>query len=490
MPGSAPTGQHAAAHVAAPLRRAWESRPDALDLGDRRRYLVALVALAAGDAAYAFQQTAIIPALPTVQRALHAPETWTAWLLTGYLIVASISAPLIGRLGDRFGKRRLLVGALVVFLVGSVGAALAPSIAVLIVFRALQGVGGAVFPLSFAVVRDEFPAERVGGAIGLLTGAFGIGSAAGLGLGGVIAADLSWRAIFAVGAGTILLGAVLVEALVPRSPYRAQSRLDAPGAALLGGALAALLVALTEGERWGWGSAPVIALLVASAALFAVLGWRERRVSEPIADLSVLRRAPVLFTNLASLVLGYVLFGVFFLVPSLAESSPGRVGYGLGVGAIGAGLLLLPSGVGQLLGGPVSGMVGRRRGGPKLSFVVGMALTTAGAASLAAWHGRWWEVAIALFVLGWGFGLAMGPAGALIAQSVSATESGVATALNSVVRRVGGGVGAQVGGALLAAVTVGGGAAPSEHAFVIAFWVSAGVALGGTLCALAVPAGR
>lgn len=473
--------------LAAPVRHAWERRPDALDVGDQRRYGVALAALAIGDAAYAFQQTAVIPAFPTIQRALHAPETWTAWLLTGYLIVASIAAPLIGRLGDRHGKRRLLVIALAVFLLGSIGAALAPGIATLIVFRALQGVGGAVFPLSFAVVRDEFPPERVGGAIGLLTGFFGVGSAAGLGLGGLIAGALSWRWIFAVGAVTILLATVLVELLVPRSPHRAESRLDGIGATLLGGGLAALLVALTEGPRLGWGSAPVVGLLVVSVVLIGALGAWERRVGAPIADLTVLRRRPVLFTNLASLVLGYVLFGTYFLVPSLVDADPGKVGYGFGVSAAGVGLLLLPSAVGQLVGGPASGWLGRRLD-PKLPFALGMGLVAAGAATLAAWHGTLWQVAVAMLVLGAGFGLALGPAGALIAQSVSATESGVASALNSVVRRVGGGVGAQIGGALLAAVTLRGGA-PSEHAFVVAFWIGAGVALAGTACALLVPRG-
>ena len=134
------------------LRGAWASRPDNLRRGHRLRYRLTLVALLVADITFAFQQTAVIPAFPTIEQDLQAPATWTAWLLSGYLIVATVATPLLGKLGDQQGKRRLLLIALLLFLTGSVGAAVSPNIGLLIVFRTVQGVGGAVFPLTFAMI--------------------------------------------------------------------------------------------------------------------------------------------------------------------------------------------------------------------------------------------------------------------------------------------------------------------------------------------------
>ena len=471
-----------------PLRSAWAARPAALEVGDRRRYRGTLAALVLGTAAFAFQQTAVVPALPAIERDLEATERWSAWLLSGYLVVASVSAPLLGKLGDRHGKERLLVVALACFLVGSIGAALAPSIGALIVFRALQGLGGAVFPLGQSVVRDEFPAGEMHVGMGWLTGAFGLGAALGLGLTGLIVELLSWRYVFVAGAVVVLLAAALVRLLVPQSPVTSREQLDAPAAVLLAGGLALALVALTQADDWGWASAPTLALFAAGAGLLALWTVRELRVDEPLVDVRALGERPVLFANLGTFLLGYVLFGALFTVPHLVEA-PAATGYGFGASAIEAGLYLLPSAAGQVLAGPVSGVLARRIG-PKPPFAAGMALVAASAALLAVWHDRPWQIVTGMSLLGLGIGLAIGPASAVVAQAVRSTRTGVATALNSVTRRVGGAIGGQVAAALLAALTVAGAGAPPERAFVAAFAVSAGVALLGTVCALLVPRGR
>ena len=472
------------------MRRAWRARPPVLDRGDRRRYRGTLAALFLGTTAFAFQQTAVLPALPTIERDLQAPGPWVAWLLSAYLVIASITAPLVGKLGDRHGKRRLLVVALGCFLVGSVGAALAPSIGVLIFFRSLQGVGGAVFPLSQSVVRDEFPTGEVHVGMGWLTGAFGVGGVLGLGGTGLIVEVLSWRFVFVAGAVVVLAAVALVRLLVPRSPVHNPGRLDAPGAALLAAWLGLALVALTQGDEWGWGSARTVGLFAAAVAL--LVGWtaHELHAEEPLVDLRALAERPVLFANLATFLLGYVLFGTLFLVPHLVEA-PARTGYGFGASALETGLYLLPSAAGQVLAGPVSGLLARRRG-PKLPFAAGMALAAASAGLLAVWHDRPWQVVAGMLLLGLGIGFSIGPASALVARAVRSTESGIATALNSVTRRVGGAVGGQAAAALLAALTVGGSAAPPERAFAVALGVSAAVALAGTVCAVLVPgaAGR
>ena len=185
--------------------------PSALDVGSDSRRRSALIAACVAVVGFSFQQTAPIPAFPTIELELHAPARWTTWLLSGYLIVAAVAAPLFGKLGDR-GKRRMLLDVLAIYLVGSIGAALAPDIWALIGFRALQGAGGAVFPLCIAILRDELPDEEVGRGIGALSGAFGVGAIMSFAVSGLLTEAVSWRLIFAVGAGTVLVSIAAVVA--------------------------------------------------------------------------------------------------------------------------------------------------------------------------------------------------------------------------------------------------------------------------------------
>ena len=469
-------------------RRLRAGRPASRELGDRRRYVGVVAALFLGTTAFAFQQTAVVPALPTIEDALAVSTRLSAWLLTGYLVVACVSAPLLGKLGDRFGKRRLILFALGAFLVGSAGAALAPSIGWLIAFRSLQGLGGAVFPLSQSVVRDELPADVVGTGMGWMTAAFGLGGALGLGLTGLLVEALSWRAVFVAGAVVVVAAAALVRVFVPESPVRNPARLDLPGAALLAGGLGALLLPVTEGERWGWLSAPTLGLALAGAAALAVWVVRELRTAEPLVDLRALGARPVLFANLTTVLLGYVLFGVLFLVPHLAEAERASAGYGFGANAIETGLLLLPSALGQLVAGPFSGTLARRFS-QRAALAAGLVAIAAGATGLALAHATPAQVGLGTLVVGIGLGLAIGPAATLVAEGVRATETGVATSLNSVTRRIGGAVGGQVAAALLAAFALGA-REPAEEAFVVGFLVSAAVAIAGIGCALAVPRTR
>jgi MFS family permease len=285
-------------------RRLGRRLPTGRGTGGGARYAGVVAALFLGTTAFAFQQTAVVPALPTIETALAAPTRLSAWLLTGYLVIACVSAPLLGKLGDRFGKRRLILFALGAFLVGSVGAALSPSIGWLIACRTLQGLGGAVFPLSQSVVRDELPPEAVGTGMGWMTAAFGLGGTLGLGLTGLLVEAASWRAVFVAGAIVVVAAVVLVRAFVPPSPVRNPARLDLPGAGLLAGGLGALLLPITEGARWGWLSAPTLAFALAGVAALAIWVVRELRTPEPLVDLRALGARPVLFANLTTVLLG------------------------------------------------------------------------------------------------------------------------------------------------------------------------------------------
>src|SRR5438034_496449 len=271
----------------------------------RIHHNVTLAVLALAGLAFSLQQTMIIPALPALQRDLHTTTAWATWLLTGFLLVASVATPILGKLGDQYGKERLLVLALVVFFVGCVAAIFAWNIWSLIAFRCLQGLGGAIFPLSFAIINDEFPREKVGTGVGMISAILGIGGGLGLVLSGLLIDYLSWRWLFIVGAVAVGAALVLVRRYVPESPIKTPSRLDPAGAVLLAGLLVTLLLALTEGEAWGWSSGRIAALLTASAVLFAAWVAVELRMPEPMIDMRMLSQRTVLFTNLTALFAGF-----------------------------------------------------------------------------------------------------------------------------------------------------------------------------------------
>lgn len=395
-----------------------------------------LTALAVAVVAFAFQQTAVVPALPTIEAELDSSRAWTAWLITGYLVAASVATPLLGRLGDRHGRRRVLVWSMAVFFAGSVGAAAAPSIESLIACRILQGAGGAVFPLAIALGRDAM-AERSGSAAGGLTGAFGVGVSMGFGLSGPLVELASWRWTFALSALAVGLSGILVLRWVPAGGVRAASPVDVPSAVLLSTGLGALLLGLTLE-----GPVAVACLLVAAASLTSFFR-RERRLEHPLLGVAVLRDPTVLAVNTAGFLLGAVMFGSFLLVPYLLEDE-------LGAGPLEVGLYLLPSALAQVVFGPLAAPIARRTSS-RAVLVAGVAVASSSAVVLAAAPPEVWVVVAAMTLLGTGIGLAIGIGTALITAAVPAGETGVVNAVNAVMRRVGGSVGGQAGAAVLAA---------------------------------------
>jgi EmrB/QacA subfamily drug resistance transporter len=450
---------------------------------DRQHYNVTLAILTIAGTAFALQQTMVVPALPTLQRELHTTPTWVTWVLTVFLLVASVATPLLGKLGDQHGKERLLVISLSLFLAGCIGSATAWNIWSLIGFRALAGAGGAVFPLSFGIIRDEFPREKVGVAIGLISATFGVGGGFGIVLSGLIVDNLSWRWLFVAGAVPIALSIVLIHRFVPESPIKTASRLDVPGATLLSGGLVSLLLALTEGESWGWTSGGVLGL-AALAALFLV-AWclAELRAAEPMVDMRMMATRQVLFTNLTALVAGFAMFGAWVLIPNFVESPTDLVHYGFDASATVAGLYLLPSSFTLLFAGPVAGLIARRTGS-KWPLAIGLLTVAATTGFIARWHEEPWQVLAAMPTLGIGVGFAFASMATLITEAVRPTETGVATGMNTVMRTVGGVIGGQMGAALLTAYTIGDTKLPSVTGFKIAFTASAVAALVGAVVAV------
>jgi EmrB/QacA subfamily drug resistance transporter len=446
-----------------------------------------LLILSLAALAFALAQTTLLPALTELAKSLHTDASGVAWTITGYLLSAAVCTPIFGRLGDMFGKRRLLVVALALFGAGSVVSALGTSLEVVVAGRVLQGAGGGIFPLCFGIIRDEFPREKVGSSIGLISATFGIGGGAGLILGGVITDHASYHWIFWLGAISAAVAAIATEIFVPESPVRTPGRVDVRGAIVLGLGLTAPLLAIARANEWGWGDTRTLALFAAGAVILSAWVALQRRTPEPLVDIEMLRQPAVLMTNVATLLVGFGMFGSFILIPQLAES-PASTGYGFGLDATGAGLLMVPGALVMLVAGPLSGVLGTRFGS-RLPLALGALITSFALTMMAVAHDTQEAMVIWNLVMSIGIGLAFAAMPNLIVEAVSAEETGQATGVNTLVRSVGASLGSQVSAAVLAGSVAAGGL-PTNTGYTDAFLVGAGVALAAALTAFRIPSRR
>jgi EmrB/QacA subfamily drug resistance transporter len=395
---------------------------------------------------FAIMQTLVVPSLPFFAKEFDTSAAWVTWLVTSFLVSSSVLTPILGKLGDAHGKKKLLVVALGIFGTASLGATFAPNIGVLIAFRALQGAGAAIFPLSFGIIRDEFPAEKVGLAIGTVSSVFGIGGGVGLVLSGVIVEHLSWHFLFLIGAVPVLISTVLIAKFVPESPIKTPAKPDYKGAAALSVGFASLLLAMSEGTEWGWTSAGVIALTALSAA--ALAGWVaiERRVEDPLVDLGSLLRPAMAATNASTVLLGFSMTAFFVLVPGFVQAE----GFGFGLSPTRAGLLLLPFSAAMIAAGPAAGALGTRKG-RVVPLRIGLALGAGSLGGLAALHSNQAVFALWLPIMGVGVAFSLAAIGALVIDYCRPEETGVASGMNTIMRASGAAIGAQIAAAIVSA---------------------------------------
>src|ERR1700712_169350 len=243
----------------------------------RQHYGLTFAALALAGATFAVLQSLVAPALPEIQRDLHASATAVAWILTAYLLSASILTPIVGRLGDMFGKERTLVVVLGVLAAGTLLAAVATNITILILARVIQGAGGAIFPLAFGIIRDEFPRERIPHGIALISAILGIGGGLGIVLAGPIIETFNIHWLFWFPLILIVIAMVAAIAFVPESPIKTPGKINWSGAALLSAWLVALLVGISEGSSWGWTDPRTLGLFVAAIVLLVAWIANEQR---------------------------------------------------------------------------------------------------------------------------------------------------------------------------------------------------------------------
>ncbi|MEU1511414.1 MFS transporter [Streptomyces sp. NPDC005811] len=440
--------------------------------------------LATGAGVFSMLQSLIAPALPTVQHALHTSQTTATWVMTAYLLSASVFTPILGRVGDLIGRKRTLVGVLLAVLVGCLLAALAPDIGVLVVARVIQGIGGALFPLSFGIIRDEFPAVEVPGRIGSLSAVIAAGGGVGMVAAGPIVSALDYRWLFWIPVAVVAAAALVAARYVPESPNRGEGKVGWLGAALLSGWLVALLLPLSQAGVWGWGSARAIGLFALAAVLFALWLTAESRSRTPLIDLRVMRLPAVWTTNLAALLFGAGMYAIWTFLPGFVQT-PSTAGYGFGAGVTASGLLMLPMLVAMFVSGVLSGRL-EPRVGAKALLTTGAALGALALGFLALWHDRQWQVALVAGVFGLGIGLAFASMANLIVGSVPAEQTGAATGMNANIRTIGGSIGAAVTGVLVTGRLQPSGL-PYASGYTHGFTLLALLCLGAALAALLVP---
>ncbi|MDQ6816541.1 MAG: MFS transporter [Actinomycetota bacterium] len=446
---------------------------------------VVLAVLSLAGVAYSVLSSAVIPALPSIQHSLHVSETDVSWLLTGFLLSASVGTAIIGRLGDMYGKERLLLITLGVLAAGIVLAAVAKSLLLLIVARVVQGIGGGIFPLAFAITRDEFPADRVAGSIGLMSSMLGIGGGVGVVLGGLIVQHLSWHWLFWIPLALTLLAAACTWRFVPESPLRVPGRVNWLAATLLSVGMSCALIAIAQTSRWGWISTKTITLLLGGLAIIVVWIVVEFRSSEPLIDMAMMRMRGVWTTNLAAFLLGAGMYSSFFLYPQFAQL-PKSTGFGYGASVVAAGLYLLPGAAVMGVLGSAAGRVARRFGS-KPAMLTGTAVTALSFLLFAVANRHPYDMLIASALLGVGIGLAFAALGNLIVSAVPPQQTGVASGMNTVLRTLGGAVGAQIAATVIASHTAHG--LPTRTGFTISFLMASGFLVVCVLAGALVPGG-
>jgi EmrB/QacA subfamily drug resistance transporter len=444
---------------------------------------VVVAVLASGGLAASLMQTLVIPLIPEFPRLLRASAVDTSWVITGTLLAAAVITPVSGRLGDLYGKRRVLVVSLLLLAVGSVVSALADSVWPMVAGRVLQGCAMGVVPLGISIMRDQLPPSRVGAAMGLMSATLGVGGAIGLPLSAVVAQHTHWHVLFWGSAGLGLACATAVRVLIPESPRAPRARFDLLGALWLSVGLTALLMATIKGAGWGWTSALTLSLFGGAVVLLPLWGLYQLRTADPLVDLRVSARRPVLLTNLSGVLIGFAMYASSLLFPQVLQA-PVETGQGFGLSMVGAGLAVAPLGVVMMLLSPLSARISDRFGA-RTTLLLGVAVIAVGNGTAVVLTTAVWQVVLASAVIGGGIGIAFSAMPALIMASVPLGETASANGVNTLMRSIGTSTASAVLATVLANTAVATG--PSRFGFHVCFIAAAGAALLGLAVAAFIP---
>ncbi|MEV3981422.1 MFS transporter [Nonomuraea sp. NPDC049758] len=436
-------------------------------------------------------QTLVVPLIGELPRLLHSTASDASWVITATLLAGAVATPVTGRLGDLYGKRRMMLVCTAPLIAGSVICSLAGSLAPMIVGRGLQGMGMGLIPLGISALRDLLPPDRLGPSIALMSSSMGIGGALGLPVSAAVAEYASWRVLFGGSAVLSVLIAVLIRVLVPPTPplprAGAAGRLDVPGALGLGAGLVCLLLGVSKGADWGWASGTTLGLLGAAALVLPAWALWELRAAEPLVDLRVTARRQVLLTNLASIMVGFSMYAQALIVMQILQL-PAATGYGLGQSMLAAGLWMAPSGLMMMVVSPLGARLSAARG-PKVTLIAGSLVMALGYGSSMGLLGSAWGMLVVTCVCSLGVGLAYGAMPALIMGAVPRSETAAANSFNTLMRSIGTTVSAAVVGVILSQLTIrlGTHTLPSEAGFRTGMLVGCGAALAAAAVTMALP---
>ncbi|MER6524591.1 MFS transporter [Streptomyces sp. NPDC001508] len=435
----------------------------------------------------AVMQTLLVPVIKDLPQLLATSPSNATWVLTSTLLSGAVATPIMGRLGDLYGKRRMLISSLAVMVAGALISAVTSQLLTMIVGRALQGFAMGAIPLGIGLMRDMLPRERLGSAMALMSSSIGVGGGLALPAAALVAQHTNWHALFYGAAALGALAIALTLFIVPESPMRAPGSFDLPGALGLSAGLVLLLLPVTKGSDWGWSSGTTLGLFGAAVVVLVLWGLLELRVKAPLVDLRTTARREVLLTNLASIMVGVSFYVVSLVLPQLLQL-PKSTGYGLGQSMVAAGLLVAPLGLTMMFTAPVYARLSAKYG-PKVTLILGMLIIAIGyGAGLGLMSAPWQSLVIAV-ILGAGIGLAYSSLPALIIGAVPASETGAANGLNTLMRSIGTSVSSAVIGMVLAntAHTVGGIAVPTMHGFRVSFLIATAAVAVGLVLALFLP---
>ncbi|MFE3882455.1 MFS transporter [Streptomyces lydicus] len=464
--------------------------PGAAMDGQRRTRGGIVPVLAFSGIVVAVMQTLLVPVIKDLPVLLDTAPSNATWVMTATLLAGAVSTPIMGRLGDLYGKRRMLLTSLAVMVVGSLVCGFTSDLLTMIVGRALQGFAMGAIPLGIGIMRDELPRERLGSAMGLMSSSIGVGGGLALPVAALVAQHSDWHALFFGAAGLGVLSMLLTFLTVPESTVRARGRFDVAGALGLSAGLVTLLLPVTKGSDWGWGSPTTLGLFGIAALILVLWGVMELRIADPLVDLRTTARREVLLTNLASITVGVAFYAVSLVLPQLLQL-PESTGYGLGQSMVVAGLCMAPLGLTMMLVAPLYARIAARRG-PKVSLLIGMLVIAIGyGAGLGLMTAPWQTVIIAV-VLGAGIGLAYSSLPALIIGAVDPSETGAANGLNTLMRSIGTSVSSAVIGMVLAHMSqrMGPATVPTMTGFRVSFLIATAAVVVGAALAAFLPSAR
>ncbi|MFJ4920690.1 MFS transporter [Streptomyces sp. NPDC088725] len=443
--------------------------------------------LAAAGIMVSLMQTLVVPLIPDLPRLLHTSASNASWAITATLLGAAVATPVVGRLGDLYGKRRMLLISTALLVIGSLVCAPADSLTPVVIGRTLQGFGMGVIPLGISIMRDVLPAERLGSAMAVMSSSLGVGGALGLPLSAAVAQATNWHVLFWGSAGLGLVVGILIFRLVPGSPVVARGSFDFVGAIGLSIGLVCLLLPVSKGSDWGWGSGTTLGLFGTAVVVLLLWGIWELKRPAPLVDLRTSARRPILMTNLASVVIGFAMYAMSLVAPQLLQL-PSSTGYGLGQSMLAAGLWMAPAGLVMMAVSPYAAKVSAARG-PKVSLLIGAIIIACGYGVGLGLMGSTWGILVFAAVISAGVGFAYAAMPALIMGSVPATEGAAANGLNSLARSIGTSTASAVMGVVLAHMTMDLGpvSIPTEEGFRVTFMIGAGVAVVAALVVLTIP---